>query len=104
MARRTPIASRWAVELAATDTRLASVARELATDWTSADGSPELTAIWLPWQCEVLTVIMLVSPEVLGVIAKRSGDGAAEGPDEDTSTIEVDDAILEINSIEERYG
>ena len=88
--------------LAAADTRLASVARELATDWASADGSPELTANWLP---EVLTLIMLVSPEVLGSMAERwSGDWAAEGPDEETFTIDEDDAILEINSIEERYG
>ena len=43
---------------------------------------------------------MFVTPEVSAMFAKRSGDGAAEGPDEDTSTIEEDAAILEINSID----
>jgi hypothetical protein len=94
------MASRWAVELAATETRLARVPRELAIDWTSADARPELTASWLPWQCEVFTVIILVSPEGLGVIATRSGDGATEGPDEEMSMIEEGAAILEINSID----
>jgi hypothetical protein len=43
---------------------------------------------------------MLVSPEVLGVIATRSGDAATEGQDELTSMIEEGAVILEINSIE----
>ncbi len=48
----------------------------------------------------------LVSPDVCAATAARlrSGDWAAEGPDEETFTIDEDDAILEINSIEERYG
>jgi hypothetical protein len=68
------------VALEATDRRLASDARELATDWTSAAGEESTTRL----PRSVPTVIMLVSPEVFGSMAD-AGDLPTDGRDDGIS-------------------